>query len=274
MMEDTFDAPQNEQSQGSFDGTNGESQPEAAQVTTPPPQPEYLSKADFEAWQRDSDAKWQTRLNDTMRQAQAKSDKARDTAIRKSNAFKQDYVEAMKAAGIELQPEQIAAVQNQVISREFWTPEAEAAPQYSPQTATNAVAVDEILQHMQANYGVADPSIAQKYAGRDRNDTSWLDSYYDDAAGARTRQASLRKREQEQRQAAQTAAQVKQGFGTTGTLSPGQPSNAQEAEARIKFLMNQQDVTPAQELANWQEIDSLEKKLRASGQWKDEAYQW
>ena len=244
-----------------LNGENGDSvQPEAAQAQTPPPQ-NYLSRDDFEKWQTETDAKWQAQLDKVKRETQAKADKARDTAIRKAKEF-DGYVETMKAAGVELDSEQIATIKSNVINREFWQPQPEEiAPPVS--TTPDTVSADEI-RTLLAQQGIVDEAIVEKYKGKPRiSDAAWTD-WDEDMTLAKAAHYQKRQAEKQQKQQAAQAAQVK---ATVGRVNPipanGAPAQGYDPETELQKMMA--EGTPDHPTERKKYIAKLERLQKEAG---------
>ena len=243
MDDETLIEGVNGSSQEPLPETNGsETQPVAEQAQTPPPQ-EYLSRQDLERWQADIDAKWQARLQEVERKAQAKADKARDTAIRKAKDF-DTYAASMKAAGIELDPEQIASVKNAVINQQFWSEEEpvqatlQAAAGQIP--VTDTVSRDELVNAIRAQ-GLSENDVdLTKYVGASRYDSQTEQDFLDDVAIARAKAAEAKRQAKINKQQAQVAGQVKQEFGTLSSPATGAPKAGYDPVAELE-KMNKQD---------------------------------
>jgi hypothetical protein len=216
-------------------GENGEQgQPEAAQEQTPPPQ-EYLSRADFEKWQAETDAKWQTQLEKVKRETQAKADKARDTAIRKAKEF-DGYVATMKAAGVELDPEQIAAIKTKTIEQEFWQPQPETETPAAPPPQADTVGADEIRAWLAAQ-GIVNETLVSNYAGKGRNTGVGWEAWDEDVTLAKAASIQQRKQAQQQKQQAAAAAQVKANVGRVNPVpAGGAPAQGYDPEKELEEM--------------------------------------
>lgn len=205
-----------------LEGANGAGQPNAEQ--TPPPQ--YLSVEDFERRTAESDARWQARLEEVERRAQAKADKARDAAIRKANVFASETTETMKRAGIELDAEQVEAVRRQYINDEFWTekPQVETPTAAPSQIQSEYVSRAELVAYLETQGLTPDAVDLAKYENRRRGDASADQDLLDDIALAKARQVETRRKARQQQQAAQQVSQVQSEFGSVGNPSAGAPS--------------------------------------------------
>ena len=244
MDDETLIEGVNGSSQEPLPETNGsETQPVAEQAQTPPPQ-EYLSRQDLERWQADIDAKWQARLQEVERKAQAKADKARDTAIRKAKDF-DAYAASMKAAGIELDPEQIANVKSTIVNQQFWSedeqPQAGLPTAANPQNVNSEiVSRDELINYVRAQ-GLDEASVdLTKYVGASRYDAQIEQDFLDDVAIARARAAEAKRQAKINKQQAQVAGQVKQEFGTLSSPATGAPKAGYDPVAELE-KMNKQD---------------------------------
>jgi hypothetical protein len=239
-----------------LNGTNGDvSQPEAEQQSPPPP--EYLSRADFEKWQSENDAKWQARLEQTKRESQAKADKARDTAIRKAKDL-DGYVDAMKDAGVELDEAQIASIKHNVINREFWQPEPEpsptVAPPYQPQPLpadpiSQADVVAQLASDQIDVFTIGKPrvdALVKQFANRPKGDPQVVADW--NAQLAQIRQEQTQQRQQQQQ--AQSAAQTANTYGTR-PLGGGTASAGYDPVKKLEESNNQDPPDDPVEMQKW-----------------------
>ncbi len=248
---------------------------EAPEAGTPDEaaQPQFLSLAEFRAWQQEYDAQQQARLQEVLRLAQAKSDKARETAIRKANAFEHEYVAKMKEAGIELTPEQIQAVKQNVINAEFWSPNnATDAAQFYAQQMAAMYAPQHVQPQGDGRRLVSRAELAAyvRSQGLAENEVN-LDRYaglYNDTPGAREAfladvQAAKNRRAQNSE-----AGRVVQQFGGTATPS-GRSGKPYDAEKEMERLHAQDPSTYPGGVREYEKrMEQLESELVSSGKWK------
>lgn len=194
--------------------------------------PPTLTRAELDELLAQRDAQWQARLEDVQKQSIAKSDRARNIALNKANAFEKDYAPTLKRIGVELTDEQIRAAKTAIIDNEFWGSDPEPPPQTPmppPQTPMpHIVTREEIVAYVRAQ-GVAEQDFnIGKFAG--------LRS--DDAGAGQALQAELdaaRKRQAARSQQPSAESQVVQQFGNTA------PTAASGARASTDPLANVYD---------------------------------
>src|SRR5512142_1298657 len=248
MEDEPFDLDSNDSSQESLNEPNGaEIQPVAEQAKPTPPPVSYLSREDFERALSEQDAKWQQRLDETVRLNQAKSDKARDTAIRKSSEFVSDYVPVLRDLGVELTPEQQLQAQTHITNREFFKAQSEApapapAPAWTPPPPlaqpTPTVTRGEVEAYVRAQ-GV-DPGTLDlsKYDNTPRGDATLREELESDIVLAKAEAVKAKRQQQVQRQAARQQEQVKQQYGVVGqALSGGGASAPRNVQAEYDALI-------------------------------------
>ena len=257
-------------------GENGtQAQPEAAQVQTPPAA-DYLSRADFEKWQAETDARWQARLNDVVRQSQAKADKARDTAIRKANAFEQEYVDALKASGVELEPDQVATIKKNIIEREFWNPAATAAneptsPNPNPASMpapSGVVTRDELVQYLQTQGLDASAVDLSKYENQPRGSAELDAMLLEDVTVAKAAQIQKRKAQKQQQAQAAQVSQVKEQFGTLAVGVGGQAAAGYDPVEELNKMNRADPPSDPREMQAWlARREKIKAEVKASGRW-------
>lgn len=243
-----------------LNGENGDgSQSEAVQIQTPPPQ-NYLSREDFEKWQTETDAKWQAQLEKVKRETQAKADKARDTAIRKAKEF-DGYVATMKAAGVELDAEQIDAIKSKTIEQEFWNPKPDEPE--TPVLPPALVGADEIRASLAAQ-GIVDEALVAKYAGKPRFSDEIIAQWDEDVTLAKAALIQKKQAAQQQKQQAAQAAQVK---ATVGRVSPvpgnGVPAQGYDPVTELEKMMA--DGTPDHPTERKKYVERLAKLRKEAG---------
>ena len=283
MDDETLMNAANDSSQESLPVANGAaSQLDAGQAQNPPPQ-QYLSRSDFEQWQAkhdaELDAKWQARLKEVEQKAQAKSDKARDTAKRKTEDFLKEYLPIMQEKGVELDAETIKGIAEGIRDREFWndpTPpvnqaQADAYSAYTqptPPTNPNTVSRDELAQYLLAQGLDANAVDLSKYENVRRGDVQAEQDFLDDVAIARAKQAETRRQQKQQTAQAKQAAQVRDQFGKVAPAGAGVPSAGYDPEQRMKELLAKDPPSDnAGYNAYYSELDKLEAELRKLGKW-------
>lgn len=187
--------------------------------------PPTLTRAELDELLAQRDAQWQARLEDVQKQSIAKSDRARNIALNKANAFEKDYAPTLKRIGVELTEEQIRATKTAIIDNEFWGSDPEPPPQ-APMP--HIVTREEIAAYVRAQ-GVAEQDFnIEKFAGL-RSDAAGADQ------ALQAELAAARKRQAARSQPPSAESQVVQQFGNTA------PTAASGARASTDPLANVYD---------------------------------
>ena len=260
MEENTLPDTLNEQS---LEGDNGIEAPEPTQET-----PQFITRTEWEERERILKEEFEQRLQHQTRQAQSKADKARDNATRRQKALLTETVPLLRNAGVEIDPETIGRISNQIREQEFWETSTQAVNEDAPQVNyVTKSALEGYLTRRGLSPSAMDLS---KYVGLEDTDPKGADFYTQvENLVAKNRQDAAAAQASNKVNEAQKVAAVKRNYGGTATPSGsvGASTNASGLQQEMADLLKKTPRDFNERASINARIKEVEQELIKLGQW-------
>lgn len=238
-------------------------------------EPQYLDQTAFEAKWAEREAALEERFNaklaESQRQAQRKADSARDNAVRKQKTLLDEYVPILKAAGVEINDDNLRAASEQIRNKEFWQ---DSAPVINPPPnygQANVTTLESLQGYLKSRGLKPDAMNLAEYVGVPDSDTTKGVKFYaqvnDLLVQAQT--AARTQAQAQKQQQAQKVIDVKNNIGGTATppSAAGGNASATALQDEMAKLLKTSTGDQLERQANRNRIDEIAKELQSQGIW-------